>query len=138
MKRRQLAGIAVITALVASTLLADVKTREKTTFKLEGMLGRMVNIFGGSAARDGVTSTVAVKGNRRSRISDVTGEIVDLSEQKVYELDIKKKEYKVTTFEELRRRLQEAKDKAEKDAKDRKSTRLNSSHVSESRMPSSA
>lgn len=106
-------------AVLISPLAADVKTREKTTFKLEGFLGRMVNVFGGAAAREGITSTVAVKGNRLSRVNDMTGQIIDLGEQKVYDLDVKKKEYRVTSFDELRRRLQEAREKAEKDAKNR-------------------
>lgn len=97
----------------AAALRADVKTKEKTIFKLEGFLGRFA-----SSPKDGVTSTIAVKGNRLSRASDTTGQIIDLTEQKVYELDIKKKEYKVTTFDELRRRWQEARAKAEKDMKD--------------------
>src|SRR5687768_11173783 len=90
--------LAVLAALTAA-LSADVKTREKTTFKLEGFLGRMVSMFG---PKDGVTSTVAVKGNRLARLNDTTGQIIDLTEQKVYDLDIKRKEYKVTTFAQLR------------------------------------
>ena len=117
MKRLFALSAVAAVLLVAPVLRADVKTKEKTTFKLEGVLGRMVSVFGGSAARDGITSTVAVKGNRLSRINDATGQIIDLSEQKVYDLDVKKKEYKVTTFEELRRRLQEERDRAEKQAK---------------------
>jgi len=118
MKRFFATGAVLVVALtLVATVRADVKTREKVTFKLEGLLGRMVNVFGGSAAKDGVVSTVALKGNRLARLSDSAGQIIDLSEQKVYDLDMKKKEYKVTTFDELRRRLQEAKEKAEKDAK---------------------
>lgn len=118
MKRFFAVGTAIAIALTLATVArADVKTREKVTFKLEGFLGRMMNVFGGAAAKDGVISTVAVKGNRLSRIADTTGQIIDLGEEKVYDLDMKKKEYKVTTFEELRRRLREAKEKAEKDAK---------------------
>ncbi len=52
-------------AVASPSLLADVKTREKTTFSLEGVLGGVVRIFGGRAAREGVESTVAVKGNRK-------------------------------------------------------------------------
>ena len=53
-------------------------------------------------------STVAVKGNRKATLNDTTGQIIDLGEEKVYELDMKKKTYKVTTFAELRRRMEEA------------------------------
>jgi hypothetical protein len=41
---------------------------------------------------------------------------VDLSEEKIYELDLKKKQYTVTTFEELRRRMREAQEKAKQQA----------------------
>jgi hypothetical protein len=94
---------------LAAALGADVKTREKTIFKLEGFLGRFV-----SSPKEGVTSTVALKGNRLARVGDATGQIIDLTEQKIYDLDVKKKEYKVTTFEELRKRLQEARANADK------------------------
>ena len=62
-------------------------------------------------------STVAVKGDRKATINDTTGQIVDLAEEKIYDLDLKKKSYKVTTFAELRRRMEEAQKKAEEDAR---------------------
>jgi hypothetical protein len=102
-------------ALLGSPLAAEVKTREKTLVKLEGMLGRVVGLFGGKAAREGIVSTSAVKGDRKSTMSDNTGQIVDLGEEKIYEVDLKKREYRVTTFEELRRRMREAQEKAKKD-----------------------
>ena len=49
-------------------------------------------------------------------MTDTTGRIVDLSEEKVYELDLKKKTYTVTTFDELRRQLREAREKAQREA----------------------
>jgi len=103
-------------ALTAGPALAEVKTREKTQGTLGGMLGKMVNLFGGKAAKEGVVSTAAVKGNRKATMNESTGQIIDLSEEKVYDLDMKKKTYEVTTFEELRRRAREAREKAEKDA----------------------
>jgi hypothetical protein len=57
--------------LVLSThpLGADVRADQKTHIEFAGMLGRMINLFGGKAAREGVTSTVAVRatGKRRRR-----------------------------------------------------------------------
>ncbi len=81
------------------------------------MLGRLVNIFGGKAAREGVTSTVAVKGDRKATLNDQTGQIVDLAEEKIYDLDLKRKTVKVTTFAELRQRMEEARKKAEENAR---------------------
>jgi hypothetical protein len=109
----------VLAALLSSTpaLLADVRTEQKTHVEFAGMLGRMVNIFGGKAAREGVTSSVAVKGDRKATMNEATGQIVDLGEEKVYDLDLKKKSYKVTTFAELRRRMEEAQKRAEENAR---------------------
>ena len=111
---RLAAGLAA--ALVVSTLHADVKTREKVTFKLEGMLGKMTRMFGGST--EGVISTVALKGTRKISLGDSNGEIVDLKEEKVYRLDVKKKEYKVVTFDQLRKEWEEAQKEARKNAEE--------------------
>jgi hypothetical protein len=103
-------------ALTAGPLQADVKTRDKGQVKFEGMLGRMMGMFGGKAAREGVVTSNAVRGNRKAEFNDTRGRIVDLAEEKVYEIDMKKKTYEVTTFEELRRRMREAQEKAQRDA----------------------
>jgi hypothetical protein len=101
----------------APAVRADVRTDEKTRVELAGLLGGMMNLFGGKAAREGVTSTVIVKGDRKATMHDDTGQIIDLAEEKVYDLDLKKKSYKVTTFAELRRRWEEQQKKAEERAR---------------------
>ena len=119
MKRRYTGSLLALTlaASFAVSVSADVKTRERSLIKFEGMLGRVAGMFGGKAARDGIVTSAAVKGNRKATMSDTTSQIVDLGEEKVYDLDMKKKEYQVTTFEELRRRMREAQERAEKDAR---------------------
>ncbi len=104
-------------ALTPYSLRADVRADQTSRVEFAGMLGRMVNMFGGKSARDGVAATVAVKGDRKAMMSDATGQIIDLGEEKIYDLDLKKKSYKVTTFAELRRRMEEARKKAEEDAR---------------------
>ena len=74
------------------------------SLKFAGAMGQIVNLFGGGATRNGVVRTVAVKGDRKATRSDSTGQIVDLREEKVYDIDFKDKSYKVTTFAEIRRR----------------------------------
>ncbi|HEX4347652.1 MAG TPA: hypothetical protein VHZ73_08775 [Vicinamibacterales bacterium] len=108
--------LAVSLASIAS-LRADVRTDERTKFQLAGALGKIVNMFGGKGARDGVTSTLAVKGSRKISFNDATGQIVDLSEEKIYDLDMKKKTYKVTTFADLRKKIEDDRQKAEENAK---------------------
>ena len=105
-----------LAAVLVVSLAAEVKTREKTQVKFEGMLGRMVNMFGGKGAREGVVSSTAVKTQRRATFGDSNGQIVDLTEEKIYNLDMKKKEYTVTTFEQVRQQMREAREKAEKEA----------------------
>ena len=120
MKRFRTIGLLALplAALLTAPLAADVKTREHSLVKFEGMLGRAFGLFGGKAAREGIVSTTAVKGNRKSTINDNTGQIIDLAEEKLYEIDFKKKEYRVTTFEELRRRIKEQQEEAEKQARE--------------------
>ncbi len=43
---------------------------------------------------------------------DNTAQIIDLKEEKIYDLDMRRKTYKVTTFEEIRRQMREAEAKA--------------------------
>jgi hypothetical protein len=119
MKRIRTIAMLVLTGLALSSysIRADVRADEKTRVELAGMLGRMMNMFGGKAAREGVTSSVTVKGDRKATLNDTSGQIIDLAEEKIYDLDLKKKTYKVTTFAELRRRMEEAKKKAEEDAR---------------------
>jgi hypothetical protein len=118
MQIRRLTSILALVALAATYTYADVKTQQRNQVKLEGMMGRIAGLAGGGAAADGITSTVAVKGSRKADLNDRNGRIVDLAEEKVYDIDVRKKEYKVTTFAELREQWKKAKADAEKRAKD--------------------
>lgn len=117
MRRFLLVLIVAVLATAVIPLHADVRTDQRTKFQLAGALGKVVGMFGGKAAKEGAVSSIALKGDRKATMGEATGQIVDLAEEKVYDLDLKKKTYTVTTFAELRRRLEEAKKKAEEDAK---------------------
>jgi hypothetical protein len=113
MKRTWMTALALaVLTMSAVPARADVRTDEKTRVELAGLLGRMMNMFGGKGAREGVTSTVVVKGDRKVTLHEDNGQIIDLAEEKVYDLDLKHKSYKVTTFAEMRRRLEEQQRKA--------------------------
>lgn len=120
LKVRLIVVVAALVALQAGSAAADVKTQERTLVKFEGMLGRMVGLFGGKAAREGMVNTVAVKGDRKMTSNGDTGEIVDLAEEKVYQIDFDKKSYTVVTFEQLRKQMQEAQRKAQENARNAK------------------
>jgi hypothetical protein len=106
----------VVSILIAPAVLADVKTEERTKFELPGVLGGLARVFGGGAARNGVVSKVALKGDRKMSITDDTGELIDLAGEKVYKIDMKKKTYTVVTFDQMRRQMQEAMDRAKASA----------------------
>jgi hypothetical protein len=108
-----ISALVLTIVLAAAPAQADVKKEERNHVTFAGMLGRMVNLFGGKSAKEGVVSTVAVSGNRKmTTTGDNTAQIIDLSEEKIYDLDVRRKTYKVTTFEELRRQMREAEAKA--------------------------
>jgi hypothetical protein len=116
MKRALACALAVLfVALVAVS--ADVKTQEKSQIQFPGMLGKVFNLFGGKSAKEGVTSTVAVSGDRMIRTTDNSAELIDLREEKLYDIDLRNKSYKVTTFEEIRKQMREAEAKAKEEAK---------------------
>ena len=108
-------GFACVVALASTTVSADVRTDQRVRFQLGGAIGKLVNMFGGKGAREGITSMVAVKGDRKVTMSDTSGQIIDLAEEKIYDLDVKKKTYTVTTFAALRKQMEEAKRDAEKE-----------------------
>ncbi|MBK5259621.1 MAG: hypothetical protein JJE51_08505 [Thermoanaerobaculia bacterium] len=91
----------------AGEVRADAQVEEKTEFKMTGVVGAMVNVFGGKAAREGVTNETTVKGNRRNRVTANSGELVDLNEEKIYRIDYARKTYTVQTFDEVRKQFEE-------------------------------
>ena len=86
---RAAAPIVLLVLAASPAIRADVRSEEKARIEFAGMLGRMVNLFGGKGAKEGIVSTVAVKGTRKATFNDTTGQIIDLGEEKVYELDMR-------------------------------------------------
>jgi len=119
MKRTRIAVAITLVAVLASahTLLADARAEQRTQFQFAGALGRVVNLFGGRAAREGVKSTVMVKGNRKVSLNGDNSQIIDLGEEKIYDIDVKGKKYRVTTFAELRKQMEDARKRAEEEAR---------------------
>lgn len=116
MKRFYVLVAALAFALAAPALHADVKTTEKTSTTFGGILGSMSKLMG-RGANEPVTSTVAVKGTRKLSMNDTNGEIIDLTEEKVYRVDVRRKEYRVLTFDQVRKEWQEMQAEAQKNAK---------------------
>lgn len=117
---RRIVGILIVSLFAATTLFADAKLTQKTQVQFGGVLGAAANVFGGRAVKDGITSDVVVKNNRRLARTGDAGEIVDLDEEKIYQIDYAKKTYKVTTFAELRKQFEEAMKEAASESKGEK------------------
>ena len=95
MRRSLVAGLTLCLVLgLAAGLGADMKSRQKTQVKFEGMLGKMMGMFGGKSVKEGVVSTVAISGDRMMTVTGQTGELVDLAQEKVYDIDFKGKSYR--------------------------------------------
>jgi hypothetical protein len=116
--RRRWVGVVTVALVMAlaAGLGADVKSKQKTQIKFEGMLGKMVGLFAGKAAKEGIISTVAISGDREMTITDQTGELIDLAAEKVYHIDFKGKSYKVQTFAEIRKEWEETQAKLKEQA----------------------
>jgi hypothetical protein len=116
MKRFNVSVGILALALAVPALQADVKTTERTSVKFGGMLGAMSKMFS-RGSEDPTTSTVALKGTRKLSMNDTSGEIIDLAEQKVYRIDVRRKEYRVLTFDQVRKEWQDAQAEVQKNAK---------------------
>ena len=119
MKRFMVCGVVLsLVVLAAGSLRADVKTQEKSLVKFEGGLGRVMGMFGGKAAKEGVVSTIALRGDRKMTLSEYSGQIIDLAEEKIHDINVRDKSYTVMTFAEYRKKLEEAQAKAKEDLKE--------------------
>lgn len=109
-----------VAVFAAAAALADGTVEQKTQVHFGGALGGVINVFGGRATREGITQLTAVKGNRKATRTDDHGEIVDLSEEKVYTVDYGRKTYTVKTFAEMRKEFEDAQERARKQARESK------------------
>jgi hypothetical protein len=114
--RRVLPACITLFLLLTSIVQADVKTERRTKLEFPGILGGLMKTFGGKGAREGVVSKIALKGDRKMSVNDDTAELVDLAQEKIYQIDLKNKTYTVRTFEEIRRQMEEAMAKAKAQA----------------------
>jgi hypothetical protein len=118
---RAVAGAFAVSLMAASASFADATVEQKTKVQLGGALGSIVNTFGGKAAREGVQSTSVVSGDRRLSRTESSGELVDLAEEKVYHIDYDRQTYKVVTFAEMRKQMEDARKRAGAEDDDRDS-----------------
>lgn len=112
---------AVLVSLVGSlatpgVLAAGVRKEERVRVQMSGLVGGLMSHFGGKAAKEGLVNSIAVSGDRRLTLNDETGELVDLAEEKVYELNVKDRTFEVATFAEIKQKFEEQREKAQAEA----------------------
>lgn len=122
-------GLVILTAaamvLMSTAAFADFTYTETTQVTGGSMLSlmKMAGTFSKQARDIGkpIVSTVTIKGNRMARISPDTTEIIDLDAETITNIDNVKHQYTVVTFEQLKRQIQAAMQKAkEQQAKETK------------------
>ncbi|HUG80365.1 MAG TPA: hypothetical protein VML01_01795 [Bryobacterales bacterium] len=104
----KISAVAISLTLLLVPLDAAVKTESRTKVDFSGFLGGVARLFGGKAAKEGVVSSTAVKGNRLMTVTDNVGQLIDLDEEKVYEIEFNRKRYRVKTFAEVREEMRKA------------------------------
>ncbi len=100
----------------AVPMFADFHYQETTEITGGSIVGlmKMAGTFSSQArkANQPITSTVLLKGNRMARIQPDSAEIIDLDRETITHIDNVKRQYTVTTFEQMRQQMIEAEQKA--------------------------
>jgi hypothetical protein len=115
---RRAVTLVLASAFLFSTSFAlDVQYTEEQKITGGAATGamKMAGIFSKDArqAMQGSTMTVSLKGNKMRHESSLgTAQIFDLDARRVIDIDLKHKTYSVTTFEQMKEQLAEAKRKA--------------------------
>ena len=122
MKRVTAVSALTLVACLLSTpsIRADVRADEKIARRVR----RHARPHGEHLRRQGGARRHDVDGRRQRRPQGhaqrpTTGQIIDLGEEKIYDLDLKRKSYTVTTFAELRRRMEEAQEEGGRERAER-------------------
>lgn len=113
--------LGAVVAVSASPLFADFSYTETTQITGGSLLGmmKMAGHFSRQAREAGepIVTTVAVKGNRMSRVSPTDTQIIDLDAETITNIDMQRHQYTVTTFQQMKQQLEAAEAKAEEEQK---------------------
>jgi hypothetical protein len=126
--------VVALCVAVPLPLFADFEYRETT--KITGGSVLQMMKFAGALSKesrqmsDPITSTVLVKGNQMARINKDSVEIIDLDKETVTRIDIAKKQYSITTFQQLRQQMEQSmaaasKEQGEKPRSENKQPQMN-------------
>ena len=108
--------VQVLCLLLATPSFADFRYEETTRITGGAIVGMMklASAFNRDAKQTmaPTTSTVLVKGDRMARINPDRTEIIDLDKETITNIDHRKKQYTVMTFQEMKERMEEAQKRA--------------------------
>ncbi len=115
MPARRFAPPFLVLALLAGLLVpmarADARVETRVRTRLGGALGGVANLFAGRQAKEGIVTVEMVAGDRMLTRSGRHGQIVDLGEEKAWDVDFKRgRVVSETTFDELRRQFAEVRE----------------------------
>jgi len=99
-------GMAVLTAF---PLLADFSYQQTSTIT-GGLMASMMKVAGvfSKQAREPISATIAVKGDRMVHRSATSASIIDLGAETITHVDLQKRTYTVMTFAEMKQTLEQA------------------------------
>ncbi|MBU2676623.1 MAG: hypothetical protein KJP16_06015 [Gammaproteobacteria bacterium] len=105
---RNLSILSLLAMLFSTTADADVTANQLVKSRFSGA-GKMLNVFGGKAAKDGLEIQIAVGGDRKATKTGKHVEVIDLEQQMIWRYSVnrkgKAKKCKATTFDEFREQL---------------------------------
>ncbi len=103
----------LVLLLVGSAASADSTMDQLVKLRFSGS-AKIINVFGGKAAKDGLEMRTAVSGDRKATITGNDVEVIDLGEQMIWRYAVnrkgKAKKCRATTFDEYREQLAAIKD----------------------------
>ena len=98
-------ALCLVLLMVGSTAFADATVDQLVKSKFGGK-GKVLNVFGGKAAKDGLEMRTAVSGDRKATKTGKNVEVIDLAEQMIWRYSVnrkgKAKKCQATTFDEFR------------------------------------
>lgn len=102
------AALCLVMAVIGSPAFAAATVDQLVKSKFSGS-AKIVNVFGGKAAREGLEIRTAVGGNRQATKTGKNVEVIDLDEQMIWRYAVnrkgKAKKCRPTTFDEFREQL---------------------------------
>lgn len=108
--------LSAVVAVSATPLFADFSYTETTQITGGSLMGvmKMAGHFSRQAREAGepMVTTVTVKGNRMSRVSPTSTQIIDLDAETITNIDMQKREYTVMTFQQMKQQIEAAEAKA--------------------------